>query len=128
MSKFKTVMMVDVEAIKRELPNNVFIHGVEFQADPPRVELTWEHDGLKTPYTFPLDYPLELLQARQVPKGVTVIEAPRGTAGEKPVEPEAEKADTVTQTNESVGEPVTAVEQPEKPGGKRGKRAAGTAG
>lgn len=62
MSKFKTAIAVDVESVKGLLPKGSFLHGVEWNKDNSSVELTWEHDALKTKYSFASDYPLAKLR------------------------------------------------------------------
>lgn len=83
MSKFKTSIPVDVEAIKNGLPARSFVHGVAFDGQSVTVE--WENDHFKTPYTFSVDWP----DLNKVPAGVRDI-----TPG-APCEP-AKKAPDVT--------------------------------
>lgn len=54
MSKFKTSIPVDLDAIKKALPARSFINSVEFDGD--RVSVQWENDDFKTPYTFPVEW------------------------------------------------------------------------
>ncbi len=125
MSKFKTCIPVDVDAIKALLPSNSFIHGVTWNPEASQVELQWENDRLKTPYTFSVDFPIESLKAKQVVAGVTVLPDPNGgTTQQKAVATVAEKPETVAQQDEAPS-PTTPDDSGQDQPAKR-KRAKGT--
>ena len=90
MSKFKTVIPVDVAAIVGLLPKNSFVEAVTFDKDAGAVCVTWDNDRLKTPYSFAFDFPAENLKAQRIPEGVTVEGV---TVAGKPVEPAAQVVD-----------------------------------
>lgn len=69
MSKFKTAIPVDVEAVKQLLPAGSFIHGVEWNKDNSSVELTWEHDQFRTKYSFAVDRTIDQLRAERKAEG-----------------------------------------------------------
>lgn len=56
MSKFKTSIPVDLDAIKNALPGRSFINSIEFDRERGTVSVLWENDDFKTPYTFPVDW------------------------------------------------------------------------
>lgn len=65
MSKFKTAIAVDVEAVKKLLPQGSYVHGVDWNRETQSVELTWEHDGVITPYSFAADFPLAAMKGQE---------------------------------------------------------------
>jgi hypothetical protein len=90
MSKFVTSIPVDVEAIKRSLPPGAFFHHVQAGVGLERVEVVWEHEGLKTPWDYPLEFPAALLGTKQLPAGVIDTRrttAPDPTGAGKPIAP-----------------------------------------
>ena len=68
MSKFKTSIPVDVEAIKKLLPAGAFLHGVEWDEEQKDVNIIWEHEGLVTGRDYPLEFPRENLEKQKLPK------------------------------------------------------------
>lgn len=73
MSKFVTRIAVDMEAVQKLLPKGTFVCGSTWNGS--EVELTWVHDHLESPWTFEIEYPLELLKERRLPPGVRMREA-----------------------------------------------------
>lgn len=61
MSKFRTTIPVDLKSVIAKLPERSNVLSVEYNAASCEIELIWDNDKLTTPYTFPLDYPLEKL-------------------------------------------------------------------
>lgn len=71
MSEFKTILKVDVQSIIDLLPKHqVHIHGVEFDKEKKEVAVRWSTPNLETPYSFPVDFPIENLKHKKLPKGV----------------------------------------------------------
>lgn len=68
MSKFVTSIPVDVESVRKLLPAKAFFIGLKFNAESSAVELSWEDDNLVTPYTDAIEFPVEALKNRQLPK------------------------------------------------------------
>lgn len=56
MSKFFTPIPVDVQRILDLLPRHTFIHGIKWNAEDKTVEIHWEHDRIRTKYTFPVKF------------------------------------------------------------------------
>ena len=124
MSRFKTTILVDVEAVKASLPKNAFIHGIRFVETPPSVELEWEHDDLKTPYTFSMEFSAADLQAKKLPADVKyTAPAKGGTTQAKPIAAGPVKVDNVQQTNEGIGNTPAEPGEPAKPVARRNRRA-----
>ncbi len=73
MSKFITSIPIDVESIKGKLPKGCFIHSISWNAEKSKLEITWEHHKLVTPYTFPVEFPVYNLSGK-LPKDVRVAE------------------------------------------------------
>lgn len=61
MSKFRTVIPINTQAVIAALPPRSFVHSTTLLPDASGVEIIWDCDDLKTAYTFPLDYPAEKL-------------------------------------------------------------------
>lgn len=57
MSKLKTIVPIDVQAVIRRLPAKSFVHSVELNADKTGVEIVWDNDKIHTGRTYPVDYP-----------------------------------------------------------------------
>lgn len=75
MSDFVTSIPVDIETTKKLLPPGAEIDpNLKWNPERQQLELTWRHRNLLTPYTFPLDYPIEMLKARTFPKHASVRE------------------------------------------------------
>lgn len=68
MSSFKTSLKLDPRQVIRELPSGASVEGVEWKPDTQELEIVWNHHELVTPFTFALDYPLSMLQAKELPK------------------------------------------------------------
>jgi hypothetical protein len=78
MSRFHTPIPVDLEAIKKLLPQRgVHVHGVVVtQAKDHKdvkVVIDWECSELRTGFTFPVEFSVADLQAKKLPKGVTFL-------------------------------------------------------
>lgn len=70
MSDFTTVIPVDIEAVKKLLPADSDILGIEWIKASNSVELKWGNRNLVTPFSFALEFPLEQLKSGKVPFGV----------------------------------------------------------
>lgn len=79
MSKFITRIPVDIEAVKKLLPPGAYFHGVQAGLGFESIDLVWEHDQLKTPWDYAIDYPSTMLGGNAVPKGV--MDLREGTIG-----------------------------------------------
>lgn len=96
MSKFKTTIPVDVAAVKKLLPAGAFFDGVSFDDETNSVEVRWQHDPFKTPFDHAIEFPIEHLQAGEVPSFVKAEK--RVPAVASPVEPSAEAEPTSEST------------------------------
>ena len=75
MSDFVTNIPVDIESTRKLLPPGAEIDpNLKWNPDIQQLQLTWRHKNLLTPYTFPLEYPVELLRAKEFPKKASVRE------------------------------------------------------
>ena len=70
MSKLKTFVPVDVQAVLNSLPPKSYIHGIALRMETPLngrkplpigVEIIWDNDKIQTGRTFPVEYPLSNL-------------------------------------------------------------------
>jgi hypothetical protein len=116
MSRFHTSIPVDVEAVKKLLPQRgVHVHGVVINSDDPKqleVVVDWECDNLRTPYSFPVEFPIQELKEHKLPKGVTFVDA---KAPAKTAEVPAPKtAEPKTKTETKVKTPKVKGQQPAK--------------
>jgi hypothetical protein len=124
MSRFKTCIPVNVGAVLKLLPPHSFVHGHKFNPETNQVEIEWEHDQLKTPYTFAMEFPVASLETKQIPRGVQVLNG--GTTPQKAVEVSREKPEVVSQDETAPGEIASDSGGAPEPAakGKRTKRAA----
>lgn len=60
MSKFVTIIPTDIAEVIEKLPPGSYIHSITLNADRT-IAIVWDHDKHKTPYTFPLECPVEKL-------------------------------------------------------------------
>lgn len=63
MSKLTTTIPIDIQTVLdaiKAVPKST-VHSVELKEDMSGVEVIWDCHDIKTPYTFPVDYPLEKL-------------------------------------------------------------------
>lgn len=67
MSKFKTVIRVDVEEVVKRFPKGAGVEAVRFNALESTIEVYWECHALVTPYTFPVEFPIEQLEKQELP-------------------------------------------------------------
>lgn len=74
MSKFTTTIPVDVQEVVRALPAGSSVQKINVKLEsslttasplPVGIEIIWDNDQLKTPYTFPLDFPLKKLMRKK---------------------------------------------------------------
>lgn len=108
MSKFRTAIPVDVAAVKALLPPDSTIERVTYDPAISCVVLDWEHGRLETMLKFNVDFPQELLRAKQVPQGVTV--SPKAIVEEPAVVDNSASESASSQPIAEVGEsPVAAV-------------------
>ena len=94
MSKFKTSIPVDIKRVTDALPLSSYLEGVQFNRESSTVEVLWENDRLRTPFTFASEWPAEKLpEAREtVAKALAAEEsaeapAPPPAAGPAPAVP-----------------------------------------
>lgn len=73
MSLALTTILIDIKAVTDALPRKAHIHSVKLKADNSGVEIVWDSPEFVTPYTFPVEYPLEKLIVNDK---VTVTEKP----------------------------------------------------
>jgi hypothetical protein len=87
---------VDIESVKRALPEGAYIHGAKFNEEDSCVELHWEHDKFVSRNDFESEFPLQNLEMQKLPKGIEMFKerkpAPRVVDQSEP-EPERVPAD-----------------------------------
>jgi hypothetical protein len=71
MSLFKTIIPVDLEAIKKLLPKESSIDSVKFDPATNSVELHWHARYVTTPHTFATEWPVEMLKHKEFPATAT---------------------------------------------------------
>lgn len=69
MSRFKTVLSVDVAGVRQALPPGSYVESVTFD-EKEGVAVVWDHPALTSKFTFPVEFPLADLTAARVPAGV----------------------------------------------------------
>lgn len=57
MSKFRTVLAVDVAGVLACLPKGSAVTNISLNDDRTGISIFWEHDDFKTLYSFPVDCP-----------------------------------------------------------------------
>jgi hypothetical protein len=57
MSKFRTIVPIEVKATLKKLPTGATVHSVILTPDHSAVEIVWEHERFKTLHTYPVDCP-----------------------------------------------------------------------
>jgi hypothetical protein len=72
MSKHKTSVPVNVASVIAALPKNSYVHSAELNEARDGVDIVWENDAIKTPYTFPVEYPLDKLRPAITGIGVLI--------------------------------------------------------
>lgn len=93
MSQFLTPIPVDLDGVKRLLPQQHFIEAVNWNPIMQTVDLVWSSPGITTPFSTPQLFPIQHLHDRTLPAGMTyrvkVTDAPSTPVqpvGEKPVD------------------------------------------
>lgn len=76
MSKLKTIVPVDAQAVIRSLPPKSFVHSVELNADKTGIEIVWDNDAIKTGRTYPVEYPLEKIIVNSPMNNDKVVDKP----------------------------------------------------
>jgi hypothetical protein len=93
MSKFRTTITVDINALVRRLPPRSAVTQITLRDDMTGVDVEWENDDFKTPYTVPVDWQ----NPPAVPEGVTgPTAALSGHPGNFVSPPDARQADART--------------------------------
>lgn len=70
MSNFKTTIPKALDEVKKLLPKDAFIEKATLNAQTGDIEVIWHSSRLHTGFTFPLEFSLEQLAKRDLPKGV----------------------------------------------------------
>lgn len=73
MSKFITSISVDLPSVVKALPAGSYLHAVRLNPVTSVVEVEWEHDAFKTPWTFCTEFPLGDLLGKRTPKGISLV-------------------------------------------------------
>lgn len=89
MGKFVTAVPVNLTPVLSALPPGAAVQTIRY-ADW-KVEVVWEHDGLWSKYTFPVEYPAALLEKQGIPDGVRNDGDVFGGAEEPPERPKRRK-------------------------------------
>ena len=78
MSKFVTRIPLAIEQVTAALPLKSIRQaiGLDLKANELRIE--WENDDFRTPFTYPVDWPLADLEQKLVPKGVLAVKTAPG--------------------------------------------------
>lgn len=71
MSAFVTEIPVDIESVRKLLPQDSDFEGIAWNAAKKCVEMKWSNRRLQTPFSFYLPFSIELLQSGGIPAGVT---------------------------------------------------------
>lgn len=74
MSKFATLIPVDVETLVKALPAGSFLNKIRLADDQKGIVIEWDCDNLRTPYTVPVDIsPSMILDGEHMPACVKII-------------------------------------------------------
>jgi len=73
-SAFRTVLPVDLDAVKRLLPKDHTVEKVVFDHAASQIVVIWQTSAIETPYTFPLDFTVPDLEAKKLPKHAKLAE------------------------------------------------------
>lgn len=76
MSKFVTAITVDVEAVRKLLPENAYVERVLWNGREQQLEIFWDHPPFHTGRDFAIDFPASDLKAKKLAKGVAKKKAP----------------------------------------------------
>lgn len=90
MSKFTTTLPTDTQAVLEMLPKGSFVHEIKLSESKRAIEIVWDTEELKTPYTFPVPYPLDNLSSGELPANVKKKEAPKVATPEPIATPNTE--------------------------------------
>lgn len=70
MSKFRTLIPVDIATLKKMLPDGATVHLVGWDYDLDQVHIDWEHDDFVTPFDHAIPFTTEALERQELPDGV----------------------------------------------------------
>jgi hypothetical protein len=73
-SAFRTVLPVDLDAVKRLLPKDHTVEKVVFDQAASQIVVIWQTSAIETPYTFPLDFTMPDLEAKKLPQHAKLSE------------------------------------------------------
>lgn len=90
MSRFTTKIPVKLDEVIGLFPPKSDVHEVRLSEDNAFVEIEWSNDWLQTPFTVPIEYPLENFWAKQLPEKVT-SKLPQPSPAEQGAEKEVDK-------------------------------------
>ena len=74
MSTFKTNIPVDVDGVRRLLPKDSFVESVEWNPLTQQVEVIWSNRNCVTPFSVPVEWTVQMLHDKALPKGATIRE------------------------------------------------------
>lgn len=72
MSSFATTLPVNLDDLKKLLPEGSHVEGVVWNPDRCEVELRWSNSNLVTPFTFHQPYSVKELTAKTLPENTKV--------------------------------------------------------
>lgn len=108
MSKFVTVIPVDVHGVLELLPARAVPLDVRFDPEASVVEVEWDDDDFETGFTFPVEFARELLKAKKLPLQVKLRKGHVPGIGSVPA-PGRRFAMTKAKPQELPGGPTTEV-------------------
>lgn len=76
MSAFKTCIPVDVDGVRKLLPKESFVESVDWNPLTQQVEVTWSNRNCVTPWSVPIEFPIQMLQDKALPKGAAIKTSP----------------------------------------------------
>lgn len=79
MSQFTTSIPINMSEVLSRLPKGAFVHptrALRLSADGSRVELQWEHDHWRTPYTRPVEVSVAQLSGEEPMPDIVKIVKP----------------------------------------------------
>lgn len=76
MSDFYTIIPIDIEAVTSKLPADAYVGDLKWDADRKQLKLHWSSRAMKTPFSVPIEFPLEDLKAKTVPVNVLELQWP----------------------------------------------------
>ena len=85
MSKFSSSLPTNLDKLIKSLPANSTVHSIKLSEDGHSINVEWENGIFETGLTVPIDFPLDDLKDKALPKGAWKAGNKRpGTKSPKP--------------------------------------------